>query len=472
MKIFLLFLVYFWGIQFTLAQLTINVYPIPNNTPDNDNIYIAGNFNSWNPGNSNYILSKDSTTAIHKIVLNIPVGNIQFKFTRGSWASVEGNAQGGAIGNRTFSYNGSPTVLNLTILSWEDLVGNNQSTASPQVSLLSSNFFMPQLNRNRRIWIYLPQDYQSSQKHYPVIYMQDGQNLFDNKTSFAGEWKVDETLDNLYHEGDYGCIIIGIENGGGQRINEYSPWVNPQYGGGQGHEYMRFIVETLKPYVDNNFRTKKEPKYTGIVGSSMGGLISMYGGIEFQNTFGKIGALSSSYWFSQEVYNHVSTTGTPDMRHYYLIAGHLEGGAQVDDMLKMETTLKSTGLNNENIFIEAHSDGRHNEAYWSREFPKMYKWFWKDDNLSQIKEIKKNKKIDFSFIQNNDHLTIDTSEDDFDGSNLFYNFSNISGQNIITNKLELGKPINISELNTGYYFVNITNQYNVIFNKKIFVRNY
>lgn len=151
---------------------------------------------------------------------------------------------------------------------------------------------MPQLDRNRKIWLYLPPDYSTSTKNYPVLYMQDGQNLFDNATSFAGEWQVDETLNSLFAGGDYGAIVVGIENGGGERLNEYSPWNNPSYGGGLGDQYVAFLANTLKPYIDANYRTRPEPQFNALIGSSMGALISTYGATEFPNIFRKVGSLS------------------------------------------------------------------------------------------------------------------------------------------------------------------------------------
>ncbi|MDV7392611.1 alpha/beta hydrolase-fold protein, partial [Arthrospira platensis SPKY1] len=167
----------------------------------------------------------------------------------------EGNANGGFLPNRTFNFTGNPQTLNLSILTWEDLGGGSNSTAAANVQIMNNAFFMPQLNRSRRIWVYLPPDYNTSNKHYPVIYMKDGQNLFDQATSFSGEWQVDETLNTLFNQGDYGAIVVGIDNGGSERLNEYSPWVNAQYGGGQGNAYMAFVAETLKPHIDANFRT-------------------------------------------------------------------------------------------------------------------------------------------------------------------------------------------------------------------------
>src|SRR5690606_31923693 len=101
-------------------------------------------------------------------------------------------------------------------------------------------------------------------------------------------------------------IIVGIENGGQSRIAEYTPWSHPDYGGGDGEKYIRFISEVLKPYVDSHYRTFPDVKYTAIAGSSLGGLVSHFAGITFQNTFGRIGSLSPSLWFSSKIYSAVS----------------------------------------------------------------------------------------------------------------------------------------------------------------------
>ncbi|HNQ27702.1 MAG TPA: alpha/beta hydrolase-fold protein, partial [Aquaticitalea sp.] len=269
------------------AQVTIRITSIPDNTPEGATLYVAGSFNGWNPGSPTHIMQPDGLGAWTYTVAE-GSGTAEYKITRGSWASVEGNESGGYRPNRTFTFTGSPQTINITVLSWEDISGSGStSTATSNVQILDNSFFMPQLNRNRKIWIYLPLDYFTTTKTYPVLYMQDGQNLFDAATSFAGEWEVDETLNQLYSEGDYGAIVVGIDNGGGERLNEYSPWNNPSYGGGQGDLYMDFMVETLKPYIDANFRTKPQPQYNALIGSSMGALISTYGSVKFPEQFAK-----------------------------------------------------------------------------------------------------------------------------------------------------------------------------------------
>lgn len=370
----------------SICQLTIRVTSIPNATPEMDKIYIAGTMNNWNPGAAAYVLTKDND-GILSITFTPSVGTVKFKFTRGSWDKVEGTSQGNFIPDRTETYNGVAKTINLTIAGWEG-TNSQVSTASPQVSILSDTFYIPQLNRKRRVWIYLPKDYTTSSKTYPVLYMHDGQNVFDRLTSFAGEWGVDEALDSLYALGDPGCIVVAIDNGGGNRLNEYSPWVNPQYGGGQGDLYVDFIVQTLKPYVDQRYRTLTDAANTGIMGSSMGGLISMYAGVKYPDIFGRVGALSSSYWFSPMSYEYVSSSVIDNSSYFYMIAGEKEGSTQVSDMNKMSITLHTAGATPSQVFAESHVDGQHSEWYWKREFPKAYKWLFEKKTSSQNDDIK------------------------------------------------------------------------------------
>lgn len=361
-----------------LAQLTIKITDVPDNTPAAASIYIAGTINNWDPGNANYILTNNND-GTYQITLNIPAGTIEFKFTRGSWATVEGNANGTFLPNRTLTYNGGQQLAQLTIQSWEDLGTGGGGTTEDNVSVLSYDFYMPQLDRYRRVWLYLPPDYDNSGKRYPVLYMHDGQNVFDATTSFAGEWEVDESLNELFGNGDDGVIVVAIDNGGANRINEYSPWVNPQYGGGQGDEYTEFIVETLKPYIDEHYRTLSDRNNTGIMGSSLGALISMYAAIEYQEVFGKAGIFSPAFWFAPQCYTQVTTTGKEQDMKFYLLAGQLEGnGSVVTDLNNMRTTLLNAGFLNNEIYYVTHSDGQHSEWYWAREFPDAYEWLYAD----------------------------------------------------------------------------------------------
>lgn len=367
----------------TSAQLTLKVSAIPANTPAGDKIYVVGTFNNWDPADATKTLTK-AADGSYSIVLTPAVGEVKFKFTRGAWAKVEGNANGTYLPDRVVNYTGQATTLNLSILSWEDLGGGGTGggTAAANVSMLDDDFNIPQLNRTRRIWIYVPPDYQTNlSKRYPVLYMHDGQNLFDAKlTAFGTEWQVDESLNNLFQQGDYGCIVIGIDNSA-SRLDEYSPWVNSQYGGGQGDEYVDFIVKNLKPYVDANYRTLPTRQSTGIMGSSMGGLISMYAFSERQDVFSKAGIFSPAFWFKRDSVNrHVATHTRKGNARVYFLAGAQESTSVnvAQDVQTVSNSMTTAGFLASEKLTKVSPDGEHSEWFWAREFSDAYKWLFKD----------------------------------------------------------------------------------------------
>lgn len=355
------------------AQLTIKVTAIPLNTPANEKVYVAGTFNNWDPADPTKVLTP-LPNGQYTITINPVAGPVRFKFTRGSWDSVEGDIVGGFLADHLVTYTGLPMTIEIIVLSWEDLGAPDPGS---HVMVLDNNFFMPQLSRTRRIWVYLPPDYQTSTKKYPVLYMQDGQNLFDPATSFAGEWEVDESLDKLFNQGDYGCIVVGIDNGGAYRLDEYSPWVNPLYGGGQGDEYISFIVNTLKPYIDSHFRSLPSRKYTGIMGSSMGGLISMYAIMEYQTFFSKAGIFSPAFWFAGDhSADQVLGAGKRDNLKVYFLAGGQEPAYVQQDMLEVSNAMLQSGFAESEISVNIPADGQHAEWFWKREFPAAYTWLF------------------------------------------------------------------------------------------------
>lgn len=365
------------------AQVTFHVTQTPMNTPVNAEIFVSGDFDGWAGGTDNYKLTEleDETYAI---TFPQQVGNINFKFTRGSWASVEKGAQGEEINNRVYTFGGNGDTIEIAILNWAD-AGQGSSTAAYNVSVMDEAFEMPQLGgRKRKIWLYLPPGYDTSTASYPVLYMHDGQNLFDDSTAFAGEWHVDELLNDLYVTDNIGLIVIGIENGGGERINEYSPWTHPSYGGGDGDDYIEFIAETLKPHVDSTYRTRPENIYTGLMGSSLGGLISHYGGLASPEIFGKAGVFSPSFWFSDSTYifGH-QNSNLPDSKMYFLAGGMESSQTDVPaNTQAMIDTMIAGGYRQANAILEVDPDGTHTEGFWSAEFPDAIKWLFGDSIVS------------------------------------------------------------------------------------------
>jgi len=253
---------------------------------------------------------------------------------------------------------------------------NSQSTASQQVTKFTIN--SPQLFTDKQIWVYLPKNYQNSGKRYPVLYMHDGQNLFDSSTSYVGEWKIDEYLDTLT---DHESIIIGIEHGNEKRINELTPYKNEKYGGGLGDEYLGFIIKTLKPYVDEHYRTLSDKTHTLIAGSSLGGLISLYALIKYPEIFSKGGLFSTALWINAEdMFQLVRESTIDPNQKFFFLVGSEEGSTtedaaeMVSDQHKMARLLLEKGVKKENVWDKVIPGGKHNETLWSTNFPEVYQW--------------------------------------------------------------------------------------------------
>lgn len=241
-----------------------------------------------------------------------------------------------------------------------------EHTFSPNVSTFTIH--SPQLDTERKIWVYLPSGYDSDSKKYPVIYMHDGQNLFDKGSSFSGEWRIDEQLDSLQAK----AIIIGIEHGGDKRVDELTPYPNEKYGGGHADSYLDFIVNTLKPHVDSHYRTKPDKEHTAIFGSSVGGLVSFYAVLKYPKVFGNAGVFSPSFWFSDDIYDLVIKTEHIDARIYFMAGDH-ESTEMVNDLDRM-LELVLTKTNKKKIHKKIVHNGRHNETLWAKEFAEAYLW--------------------------------------------------------------------------------------------------
>ena len=252
------------------------------------------------------------------------------------------------------------------------------STKSENVSILEKEFVIDGLNDiSHKVWLYLPPNYDSSEEKYPVIYMHDAQNLFDDATSFVGEWDVDGTLNALYEKTGKGFIVVGVENGGEKRIEEYTPYKNEKYGGGKGAIYIDFLVNELKPYIDKNYRTETNSENTAIIGSSLGGLISFYGGLKYPTVFGKIGALSTSFWFSSDKINDFATkNGNQQNSKIYFLVGGKEGDTMVPDTENMAKLLADLGFPKDHIKTKIVEEGKHTESFWKTEFLEVIEFLY------------------------------------------------------------------------------------------------
>jgi alpha-glucosidase len=269
------------------------------------------------------------------------------------------------------------TLLIALALSAACHAQDRPSTAAVNVQILQPALTMPGLDRKRTIRVYLPPSYATTQRRYPVLYMHDGQNLFDNATSYAGEWGVDESLNALAQSQGLELIVVGIDNGQDKRIHEMSPWKNPRFGEPEGQAYMDFIVKTVKPLIDQQFRTQTDRANTAIMGSSLGGLISHYAVHQYSDTFSKAGIFSPSYWFAAGAYEIVSAKPLPARARLYLLGGRKEGEDTVRDLERMVKLLSSVNGTALDLFTRVTPHGEHNEAFWREEFPAAVSWLFR-----------------------------------------------------------------------------------------------
>ena len=358
------------GLSQGITRLEIKSLPVH---PSAENFYAAGSFNGWNPQDEQYKFKKDAA-GNYFLELRLNSGQYEYKITRGGWDKVECRKGGAGIENRVMLIP-TNTRLELTIEEWEDQLPakSKVSTASKNVCIIDTAFFIPQLQRTRRIWIYLPPSYcDGSDKKYPVLYMHDGQNLFEDSSSFSGEWGVDEYFDTAKVKE---CIVVGIDNGNNKRLNEYNPYDNERFGKGEGNLYADFLVKTLKPFIDRRFRTRRNKENTFVAGSSMGGLISMYAVLKYPKVFGGVGVFSPAFWVAPPIYEEIKSRGNKIKGRISFYAGKQQGESMVPDILKAFGEIGAVSKSKMTILIR--DDGKHNELTWRKEFPLFYEWMVK-----------------------------------------------------------------------------------------------
>ncbi len=227
----------------------------------------------------------------------------------------------------------------------------------------------PELDNRRDVLVYLPPSYRRGRRSYPVLYMHDGQNLFDPESSFAGDWGVGRILDSAASRG-LEAIAVGVPNMGADRLDEYSPFPDPTAGGGgRGGAYAAFVARTLKALVDRRFRTRPGREHCAIVGSSMGGLISLYALFRHPDAFGAAGVMSPTLWFAGgAIFSEIDRTAYVPAR-IYLDIGALEGPEHVANARRMRDLLLAKGYRTgRDLFWLESRCGRHDERSWGRRF--------------------------------------------------------------------------------------------------------
>ncbi len=228
------------------------------------------------------------------------------------------------------------------------------------------------LPRTHDLIVYLPAVYeQNPQARFPVLYLQDGQNLFDGATSFilGMDWHVRETADYLIAQGAIRpLIIVGIYNTGKWRLGEYTPSRDKKMGGGKADRYGRMLLEEVMPFINAQYRTLYGPVNTGLGGSSLGGLLTIYLGLRFPQVFGKLAVLSPSVWWNRGwILNFAARVSLPSRPRIWLDVGTKEGGRSADNVQKMCGVLVEKGWQqSRDLHFEVFTGAGHNEAAWAQ----------------------------------------------------------------------------------------------------------
>ncbi|HYO56386.1 alpha/beta hydrolase-fold protein [Archangium sp.] len=363
---------------------TVFVVAVPDITPPDASVWLSGNhalLGNWN----------GAGVKLHKAVNNSyattlsfePGTSLEFKATRGSWATVEKNALGENVDNHTHKTGNGFERVSITVGTWKDFF----KVLTGRIEYLHMTPTNPAL-KERDIIVWLPPDYETNPtRHYPVLYMHDGQNLMDASTAYADEWGVDETAQQLIQSGRVEpLIIVGIYNTA-DRGPEYTQVPDPRYpevdgaNGGRADAYGHFIFEELKPRIDDKYRTKREAEYTGLAGSSLGGLVSMYLGTKRSEKFTRVGVVSPSvFWGHNDIVTKVNALPGKLPLRIWLDIGTDEGSSSqetVEDTRLLREALVGKGwvLDTDLKYTEVEG-GKHNEKAWAARFGNILEYLY------------------------------------------------------------------------------------------------
>ncbi|MFZ5951447.1 MAG: alpha/beta hydrolase-fold protein [Candidatus Rifleibacteriota bacterium] len=362
---------------------------LPDNLSSSAKLFITGNHHAlgdWDPG----LIEVPRVGNRARWSVSLPPDYVlQFKFTLGDWGHVEAAVDGSEIENRVLPVPRGHTTLRVAVSGFKS-PGSPEQWPSTIVGNVHVHRDFPGRNlAARTLWVYLPPGYdQEAARRYPVIYMQDGNNCFDAATSFNGqEWKVDETFEEGIASGALpAVIVVGIANTAA-RVDEYT-MVKALRGdrrtriGGKADLYASFLIDEVKPFIDSTYRTLVDASHTAVIGSSHGGLVSLYLGIRHPGVFGAVGAVSPTLsWGNRWLTNYVRHLhALPESLRIWLDMGTAEDAVDrngngisdlIDDVQEMRDLLLARGYDPSRVELMLDEGAVHNEAAWARRLPQI-----------------------------------------------------------------------------------------------------
>jgi predicted alpha/beta superfamily hydrolase len=339
-------------------------------------VYLAGDFNNWDAADERFRFQRVAERQ-YRLQVTIASGtppSFTYKYTRGSWEDVEMDRYGNEAARRVFKTD--QLLVQDVVPRWKQNGLFYNPALLPEKVIISEAFEIPQLIKTRRIAVLLPHQYAASDQHYPVLYLQDGQNLYDEYAPF-GNWGVDKKMAVLAEQGMGDVIIVAIDHGEESRIAEFTPPLQTRLGRGDGKKYVRFLADTLKPFIDKHFRTLPEREHTGMGGSSMGGLITIYAGFMYPEVYSKLMVFSPSLWVAPNI--HFNLMGLDEIYHLkiYLYGGGAEGKYMIPNMQRFAAAVAQQKANTHiDVNLSVNPQGQHTEARWGEEFPKAIEWLF------------------------------------------------------------------------------------------------
>ena len=356
---------------------------VPANTTGK--VFISGSIEPlglWKPDGLPLERVDDNT---HRATLSLKKGTgLEFKVTRGTWETVERGEKGEDIANRFLTADADKTVT-ITVANWSTAAAatpraERKSTATGDIRLHDA-VHSKLLDNNRRVWVWLPPSYKNDpEMRYPVLYMHDGQNVFDVATSFAGEWRADETATKLIAEKRINpLIIVAVENNA-RRMEEYTASLGKP---ARGDLYARFLLEELKPFIDKTYRTLPAREHTAVAGSSLGGLISLYIAAKYPDHVGLAAVISPALWWDDKRLLTDLSADTNWIRgtRFWLDMGtkegtdpdfHLRNSRDLAKRFRADPTLRE-GIDYAYHEIE---NAPHNESAWSARFDQVLEFLF------------------------------------------------------------------------------------------------
>ncbi len=365
-------------------SVRIEIVSNPQLTPLLDTLFLCGSMNNWNYNDHTHAFKKEPNG---RFVIDLKLQKferVQFVVTRGQEANREVVSDSLQQALRTVEYGASDTLY-IEISAWEDIP--MCEGLSPNVRLFDADFRSEQFENPRRVWLYCPPNWESSLLDFDVLVMLDGQNLFSSTTSFAGEWHLDENMDELIKSGCSSMFVVGVENGGSERLMEYTPFRHSEHGGGNGDKHLSFLENELLPALRKSLPVAEGSEHTMIGGSSLGALLSAFAVMQEGSSFGGAMVFSPAFWINRKEMLEVASSAKYTGQRIYFSMGNYESASLVNEVVELRDALLMNDWPAESLPMTVDPDGQHNERSWDAQSYKCLLFLSRCTDYEMVEEM-------------------------------------------------------------------------------------